>query len=162
VIQARTDCWMAVEHRKNLRGLDQRIAYVDKCVADKTKSKPEDERTPCALLLDFGHVARRRRDRRYANNAKPIRIAGARVWRAGRHQLLFCEPDQCRAALSGMGGFCQPNNFYDGRPLLAADDASAAAGVACADATSATSRPVRRGGLAFAMQLPASRAISRR
>jgi hypothetical protein len=40
VIQARTDCWMAVEHQKNLRGLDQRIAFVDKCVADKTKSKP--------------------------------------------------------------------------------------------------------------------------
>jgi hypothetical protein len=40
VIQARTDCWMAVEHQKGLKGLDQRIAYVDKCVADKTKSKP--------------------------------------------------------------------------------------------------------------------------
>jgi hypothetical protein len=40
VIQARTDCWMAVEHQKNLRGLDQRIAFVDKCVADQAKSKP--------------------------------------------------------------------------------------------------------------------------
>ena len=40
VIQARTDCWMAVEHQKSLRGLDQRIAFVDKCVADKTKTKP--------------------------------------------------------------------------------------------------------------------------
>jgi hypothetical protein len=40
VIQARTDCWMAVEHNKSVRGLDERIAYVDKCVADKTKSKP--------------------------------------------------------------------------------------------------------------------------
>jgi hypothetical protein len=40
VVQARTDCWMAVEHQKGLKGLDQRIAYVDKCVADKTKSKP--------------------------------------------------------------------------------------------------------------------------
>ena len=40
VIQARTDCWMAVEHAKGVQGLDQRIAYVDKCVADKTKSKP--------------------------------------------------------------------------------------------------------------------------
>jgi len=39
VIQARTDCWMAVEHQKGLKGLDQRIAYVDKCVADKTKVK---------------------------------------------------------------------------------------------------------------------------
>jgi len=41
VIQARTDCWMAVEHQKNLRGLDQRIAYVDKCVADQMKSQPK-------------------------------------------------------------------------------------------------------------------------
>jgi hypothetical protein len=40
VIQARTDCWMAVEHQKGLKGLDQRIAYIDKCVADKTKGKP--------------------------------------------------------------------------------------------------------------------------
>jgi hypothetical protein len=40
VIQARTDCWMAVEHQKGLKGLDQRIAFVDKCVADKTKIKP--------------------------------------------------------------------------------------------------------------------------
>ena len=38
VIQARTDCWMAVEHAKGVQGLDQRIAYVDKCVAEKTKS----------------------------------------------------------------------------------------------------------------------------
>jgi hypothetical protein len=40
VIQARTDCWMAVEHAKGVKTLDDRIAYVDKCVADKTKSKP--------------------------------------------------------------------------------------------------------------------------
>jgi hypothetical protein len=40
VIQARTDCWMAVEHQKSVRSLDQRIAYVDKCVADQMKTKP--------------------------------------------------------------------------------------------------------------------------
>ena len=28
---------------------------------------------------------------------------------------------ECRAALSGMGGFCQPNNFYDGRPVMTAE-----------------------------------------
>jgi hypothetical protein len=37
VIQARADCWMAVEHRHELRGIDQRIAFVDKCVAGKVK-----------------------------------------------------------------------------------------------------------------------------
>jgi len=30
--KARAQCWMKVEHEKNLRGIDQRIAYVDKCV----------------------------------------------------------------------------------------------------------------------------------
>ena len=39
VIQARADCWMAVEHRHELRGIDQRITFVDKCVADKTKGR---------------------------------------------------------------------------------------------------------------------------
>jgi hypothetical protein len=41
VVQARTDCWMAVEHQKSVRSLDQRIAYVDKCVADQMKAKPK-------------------------------------------------------------------------------------------------------------------------
>jgi hypothetical protein len=38
---ARTDCWMAVEHQKSVRSLDQRIAFVDKCVADQMKVKPK-------------------------------------------------------------------------------------------------------------------------
>ena len=38
--QARADCWMKVESQKDLRGIDQRIAFVDKCVADQLKSKP--------------------------------------------------------------------------------------------------------------------------
>lgn len=41
VTQARADCWMAVEHQKALRGIDQRITYVDKCVADQLKAKPK-------------------------------------------------------------------------------------------------------------------------
>lgn len=28
----------------------------------------------------------------------------------------FLTIEQCRAAVSG-GGFCSPNNFYDGRPI---------------------------------------------
>src|ERR1051325_5888443 len=39
----------------------------------------------------------------------------------GASNCYFVSLDQCRAALSGMGGFCQPNNFYDGRPLFADD-----------------------------------------
>ena len=37
VTQARADCWMKVERQKSVRGLDQRIAFVDKCVADQLK-----------------------------------------------------------------------------------------------------------------------------
>ena len=40
----------------------------------------------------------------------------------GASNCYFLNLDQCRAALSGMGGFCQPNNFYDGRPVLTAED----------------------------------------
>ena len=29
----------------------------------------------------------------------------------------FVTLDQCRAAISGNGGFCTPNNFYDGTPV---------------------------------------------
>jgi hypothetical protein len=29
---------------------------------------------------------------------------------------------QCLAAISGNGGFCVPNNFYDGRPVVTPED----------------------------------------
>jgi uncharacterized protein DUF3551 len=28
----------------------------------------------------------------------------------------FITLEQCRATISGMGGWCQPNQFYDGQP----------------------------------------------
>jgi hypothetical protein len=40
----------------------------------------------------------------------------------GATNCYFVSLDQCRAALSGMGGFCQPNNFYDGRRVMTAED----------------------------------------
>jgi uncharacterized protein DUF3551 len=33
----------------------------------------------------------------------------------------FITLEQCRAAVSGVGGFCVPNNFYDGRPVVTPD-----------------------------------------
>ena len=30
----------------------------------------------------------------------------------------FVTIEQCRAAVSGVGGFCEPNQFYDGRPVV--------------------------------------------
>jgi hypothetical protein len=41
VTQARADCWMKVEGQRALRGIDQRIAFVDKCVAGELKNGPK-------------------------------------------------------------------------------------------------------------------------
>ena len=30
--------------------------------------------------------------------------------------------EQCRATMSGNGGFCTHNNFYDGRPVVTPED----------------------------------------
>jgi hypothetical protein len=38
--QARADCWMKVEGQKALRAIDQRVSFVDKCVAEQMKAKP--------------------------------------------------------------------------------------------------------------------------
>jgi hypothetical protein len=37
----------------------------------------------------------------------------------------FMTIEQCRAAISGMGGFCRPNGFYDGRPVRTPEDGPA-------------------------------------
>ena len=34
----------------------------------------------------------------------------------------FMTIEQCRAAISGVGGFCRPNPFYDGRPVTTPED----------------------------------------
>ena len=54
-------------------------------------------------------------------NADPYRWCAVYSAR-GATNCYFTSLDQCRAALSGMGGFCQPNNFYDGRPVRTAED----------------------------------------
>jgi hypothetical protein len=35
----------------------------------------------------------------------------------------FMTLEQCRATVSGAGGFCQPNGFYDGRPVTGSGSA---------------------------------------
>jgi hypothetical protein len=37
----------------------------------------------------------------------------------------FVTLEQCRATVSGIGGFCRPNPFYDGRPVVVPEDARA-------------------------------------
>jgi hypothetical protein len=34
----------------------------------------------------------------------------------------FLTLEQCRAAVSGVGGFCVPNNFYDGRAVTTPEE----------------------------------------
>ena len=35
----------------------------------------------------------------------------------GTTNCYFLTLEQCRANVSGIGGFCSPNTFYDGRPV---------------------------------------------
>ena len=40
----------------------------------------------------------------------------------GARNCYFATLQQCQAAVSGNGGFCEPNGFYDGRPVGSPDD----------------------------------------
>lgn len=42
--------------------------------------------------------------------------------RGGASNCYFVTLAQCRAAISGNGGFCDPNTFYDGRPVITPGD----------------------------------------
>jgi hypothetical protein len=42
--------------------------------------------------------------------------------RGGGSNCYFMTWEQCMAALSGNGGFCGPNTFYDGRPVVTPED----------------------------------------
>jgi hypothetical protein len=37
----------------------------------------------------------------------------------------FITIEQCQAAVSGVGGFCAPNQFYDGRPVVTPEERGA-------------------------------------
>jgi hypothetical protein len=43
----------------------------------------------------------------------------------GATNCYFMTREQCMAAISGNGGFCNPNNFYDGRPVRTPEDGPA-------------------------------------
>ena len=40
----------------------------------------------------------------------------------GATNCYFVTIAQCRAAISGNGGFCRPNNFFDGQPVRTPED----------------------------------------
>jgi len=41
----------------------------------------------------------------------------------GAESCYFMTVEQCWASVSGLGGFCRPNNFYDGKPAMTPEDA---------------------------------------
>jgi len=40
----------------------------------------------------------------------------------GSESCYYMTIEQCRASVSGLGGFCRPNNFYDGKPVMTPED----------------------------------------
>ncbi|MEW6451470.1 MAG: DUF3551 domain-containing protein [Pseudomonadota bacterium] len=40
----------------------------------------------------------------------------------GAQNCYFVTLEQCRAAVSGVGGFCKENLFYDGKPVTTPED----------------------------------------
>ena len=50
--------------------------------------------------------------------ADPYRwCADLTINRGGASNCYFVTLEQCRATVSGVGGYCRPNPFYDGRPV---------------------------------------------
>jgi hypothetical protein len=60
-----------------------------------------------AFLIEGGH---------HGAQADPYRWC-AQYGRKGATNCYFLNLEQCRLAISGNGGFCTHNNFYDGRPV---------------------------------------------
>ena len=58
-------------------------------------------------------------------HADPYRWCAQYGGKSGATNCYFVTYEQCRAALSGNGGFCNPNTFYDGRPVMTPDDSVA-------------------------------------
>jgi len=56
--------------------------------------------------------------------AYPYKWCAVYSGRDGSTNCYFITLEQCRATVSGAGGFCQPNGFYDGRPVETPGSAS--------------------------------------
>jgi hypothetical protein len=55
-------------------------------------------------------------------HADPYRWCAQYGGRSGAVNCYFVTYEQCMAALSGNGGFCNRNTFYDGRPVTTPGD----------------------------------------
>jgi hypothetical protein len=49
-----------------------------------------------------------------AAHADPYRWCAENIGQSGASNCYFVTIEQCRAAVSGAGGFCTPNGFYTG------------------------------------------------
>ncbi len=54
--------------------------------------------------------------------ADPYRWCALYSMRGGASNCYFMTIEQCRAAVSGVGGMCSPNPFYDGRPIVTPEE----------------------------------------
>lgn len=55
-------------------------------------------------------------------HADPYRWCAQYSGKSGATNCYFVTLEQCRATVSGVGGFCVPNNYYDGRPVTTPED----------------------------------------
>ena len=77
-----------------------------------------------AVLVTF--IAASALDTAKADPYRWCAVYGGNDTGGGGSNCYFITLEQCRAAISGMGGSCEPNQFYDGRPVTTPGDGSRA------------------------------------
>jgi hypothetical protein len=73
--------------------------------------------TTIAILIATSAIEGRQNDAQ----ADPYRWCAAYGAGFGSESCYFTTIEQCRASVSGLGGFCRPNNLYDGKPVATED-----------------------------------------
>jgi len=74
---------------------------------------------PIAILIAAAAIDGRQRDAR-SDSYRWCATYGQGF--GGSESCYFMTMEQCRASVSGLGGFCRPNNFYDGKPVVTPED----------------------------------------
>jgi hypothetical protein len=59
-----------------------------------------------------------------SSRADPYHWCAQYGGKSGATNCYFVTLEQCRAAISGNGGFCNPNTFYNGKPVRTPEDGS--------------------------------------
>jgi len=71
----------------------------------------------CAFALLLGAIAAAATSPAQADPYRWCAVYGGGGDNGGGSNCYFVTLEQCRATISGAGGFCEPNQFYDGRPV---------------------------------------------